>query len=179
MKKLLLTTLSILMLFSCSGDDDNTPDTTPQNVLVKWKFKANGVLYQWEGYNDKTGSLPLRSGSRYTQSNPHGIIELSKYDANGNKLISLDFWIPNNNIGNHILNGINNGNSAVGDINNQNYTTVQAFGQCQLNLNISQIATAAGGLTKGTFSGTMKGAAVPNGGIVTVQITEGSFESEK
>lgn len=175
MKKLLLTTLSILMLFSCSGDDDNAPDTTPQNVLVKWKFKANGVLYQWEGYNTPSSNGMSIYLSPSSQSDPHGTISLSKDGPNANDLLLLEFWIPNGNIGNHILNSENAGDAAVLSIGGNGYSTSQLFGQCQLNLNISQIATADGGITKGTFSGTMKGF---DNSIITIQITEGSFESE-
>jgi hypothetical protein len=176
MKKLLLTTLSILILFSCSGDDDNTPDNTPQNFAVKWKFKANGVLYQWEGTTENN-SMPNSGASVYysaTLPDPDGIISLNTPDAS----VSVALTIPNDNIGTHILNDPFS-EAATVTLGNQSYINTQQFGPCQINLNVSQIATAVGGITKGTFSGTLKGISTNSSNILTIQITEGSFESEK
>ena len=60
-------------------------------------------------------------------------------------------------------------------INNNTYSTDQTLGQCEMKLNISQIATSAGRITKGTFSGSMRGIQSFSNNLV--QITEGSFES--
>ena len=173
MKKLLLTTLSILMLFSCSGDSVNAPDTTPQNVLVKWKFKFNGVLYQWEGSSDSnsnTNNLGHCSHVLPTQQPTDGFIQLGKPN------IDMNFEIPNNNIGNHILNSVNFGNSFSFWINNEYYATSQLGGPTQVNLNISQMPTAIGGIVKGTFYGTVRRGYPPSAPSIR-QITEGYFEA--
>ena len=169
MKKLLLITLSILMLFSCSGDDD----TTPQNVLVKWKFKANGVLYQWEGTSDY--SATSGTSSYLKQPGTYPSISLSSPgSSSANIEVMFRISFPNETTGPFIINSSTAENSASLILNGVNYATTLQLGQCQINLNVIQIATAAGGITKGTFSGTMKKLDFTN---ATLQITEGSFES--
>ena len=165
------------MLFSCSGDDDNARDT----VLVKWKFKANGVLYQWEGSwpFSATENYSATSGQSSYLGEPQNYPTISLNSpiiSSGNREIMLSISFPNEATGTFNINNLVDGNSALLFINDDSYSTSQQLGQCQINLNISQIATAVGGLTKGTFSGTMKGFD-NNFNVLTIQITEGSFES--
>jgi hypothetical protein len=50
MKKLISFVCTILMIFSCSSLEDDISGL-PSKVAIKWKFKVNGVLYQWEGFH--------------------------------------------------------------------------------------------------------------------------------
>ncbi len=88
----------------------------------------------------------------------------------------MSFWIPNNNIGNHILNSVNSGNGFSFWINNEYYSTSQLSGPTQVNLNIIQMPTAIGGIVKGTFHGTVSRGYPPSAPSIR-PITEGYFEA--
>ena len=169
MKNFIIIILSSIF-FSCSNespDSDNSSSGT-----IKWSCKINGVQYQW------SGSYPYSttSGQSSYLGEPTSVPMValaSPIVSSGNRQIQLTFTFQNENSGTHIINDGVSGNSATLVLNQQVYSTYPSM--AQINLNISQMASATNGITKGTFSGTMVGGST--GTIQTINITEGSFEA--
>ena len=173
MKKLISFLCMILMIFSCSSLEDNISDL-PSKVAIKWRFKVNGVLYQWEGfhpYSNTSGQSSHLTGIGLSQV----IMLNSPVNGSNTREVMLTITIPTERTGTFNINDLVPGSNGVVLIinNNKVYSTDQQLGQCELKLNISQIATSVGSITKGTFSGSMRDLQSFN----LVQITEGSFES--
>lgn len=166
MKKLIVALLAGILL-SCSNDSSNS-----SSGVTKWSCKVNGVLYEW------SGSYPYSqtSGQSSYLGEPASVPMVSLASpivSSGNRQIQLILSFQNENLGAHVINGSDFGNQASIMLNQQSYTTYPSM--AQINLNISQMASANNGITKGTFSGTMVGGS--SGTIQTVNITEGSFEA--
>jgi hypothetical protein len=169
MKKIILGIITTLLIISCSSDSsDNGSHGT-----IQWKFKANGVQYEWSGNYPYTATSGQASYLGETSSVP--TINLgSPVVSSGNREIMLTFTFPNESTGNFTLDDCNPGNSAnlvVGGASGTQYAT--CFGTGEIILNISQMATSTGGITKGTFSGTMVSVSQQ---LLPMEITEGSFE---
>ena len=167
MKKLIFALLAGILL-SCSNDSsDNSSSGT-----IKWRFKVDGVLYEWSGNYPPTQT----SGQCIYSGEPLSVPIVSMSSpiiSSGKRQVMLTFIFPNESTGPHIMDGSSNENSAALIINGSElYSTYPEFGQ--INLNITQMASVTGGITKGTFSGTMVGVTQQ---LQTVEITEGSFEA--
>ena len=163
------------MIFSCSSLEDDISGL-PSKVAIKWKFKVNGVLYQWEGfhpYSPTSGQSSHLTGTSLSQ-----IISLaSPVNSSNTREVMLSFTIPAERTGTFNINELIAGSNGVLLIinNDKLYSTDQQLCQCEIKLNISQIATSVGSITRGTFSGSMGEITQFSNNLV--QITEGSFES--
>lgn len=167
MKKLIFALFAGILL-SCSNDSsDNSSSGT-----IKWKFKVDGVQYEWSGNYPYSQTSGQSTYGGEPISAP--LINLaSPIISSGNRQVIFIFIFPNESTGPRILDGSSTENSAVLTINGSKvYGTYPNLGQ--INLNITQMASATGGITKGTFSGTM---IEPTQQLKTVEITEGSFEA--
>jgi hypothetical protein len=167
MKKNILSIFAVLLFISCSNDSSDNSS----NGTIKWKFKANGVQYEWRGNYPYTFS----SGQSSDVGVDLGVVPtilLSSPTISGAREIMLTFTFPSQSTGTFNLNNSVPGNSVSLVMNNNLYSTIPNLGE--IILNISQIATSTGGITKGTFSGTMVSASQQ---MQTIQITDGSFEA--
>lgn len=170
MKKILLLSISILLSISCSSDssDDNSSGT------IKWRFKANGVQYEWSGnypYSATSGQCSYLGQLNSVPTIMLGTPVLSS----GNREVMLTFTFETESTGTYILDDCSQGNSAnliIGGATGTQYAT--CFGLGEITLNVSQMASSTGGITKGTFSGTMVSV---NQQMQPIQITDGSFEA--
>jgi hypothetical protein len=166
MKKLIFTLLAGILL-SCSNDSSNSSSGT-----ISWSCKVNGVQYQWSGSYPYSATSGQSSYLGEPASVP--IVSLaSPIISSGNRQVMLNLSFQNENLGTRVINGSEVGNTASLVLNQQVYSTYPSM--AQINLNISQMASAVNGITKGTFSGTMVGGGT--GTIQTINITEGSFEA--
>jgi hypothetical protein len=173
MKKLLLTTLSILMFFSCSSDDE------PQTIVLNWKYKLDGVQYQWSG----NYPYPLETSgfSNYSPSTGGDGLLITATSCNGSCTTSMNvgpgfnFWLPENSgVGTYFLNQGNSTiiiNSGIVWDNDENGYLSSSLGG-NLTVNIIESSNTVGSIMKGTFSGNVLG---PNSSIHVV--TEGYFEA--
>lgn len=169
MKKFSIIILSFL-LFSCSKD--STDSNNSSSGTISWSCKVNGVQYQWSGsypYSTTSGQSSYMGEPASTPT----VSLASPIISSGNRQVGLTFTFQNENLGTRVINGSAVGNTASLVLNQQVYSTYPSM--AQINLNISQMASAVNGTTKGTFSGTMVGAGT--GTIQTINITEGSFEA--
>ncbi len=170
MKNLIFFTILIFTLFSCSSD--SSEDSS--NGTIKWRFKANGVQYEWSGnypYSATSGQC-----SYLGQPNSVPTIMLSTpVISSGNREIMLTFTFQTESTGTYTLDDCSQGNSAnliMGGATGTQYAT--CFGLGEITLNVSQMASSTSGITKGTFSGTMYSV---NQQMQPIQITDGSFEA--
>ncbi|MGV1013008.1 MAG: hypothetical protein ACOYBS_11220 [Flavobacterium sp.] len=168
MKKFIIIILSFLM-FSCSKD--STDSNNSSSGTISWSCKVNGVQYQWSGSYPYSATRGQSSYLGEPASTPT-IMLASPIISSGNRQIMLTLSFQNENLGSHLINGSVAGNQASLVLNQQVYSTYPST--AQINLNISQMASAVNGITKGTFSGTMVGAV--SGTLQTINITDGSFE---
>ena len=175
MKKLLFTTLSILMLFSCSGDDE------PQTIVLNWKYKLDGVQYQWSG--NYPYPLEISGYSHYYPSTGGDGLLITAHSRNNTWNIGpgFSFFLPENSgVGTYVLNqGIFQGNSTsvintamLWDNDENLYFSGANFGN--LTVNIIESSNTVGSIMKGTFSGNVI-RAEQNSSIHVV--TEGYFEA--
>jgi hypothetical protein len=169
MKKIIFGIITSLFIISCSSDSSDNSS----NGTIKWRFKANGVQYEWSGNYPYTASSGQASYLGEPTSAP--TISLSSpVISSGNREIMLTFTFPNESTGSFTLDDCQPGNSAnlvIGGNSGTGYAT--CFGTGEITLNISQMATSTGGITKGTFSGTMVSVSQQ---MLPMEITEGSFE---
>ena len=157
-------------MFSCSKD--STDSNNSSSGTINWSCKVNGVQYQWSGSYPYTST----SGQSSYLGQPASIPTVSLASpiiSSGNRQVMLNLSFQNENLGTRVINGSVLGNTASLVLNQQLYSTYPST--AQINLNISQMASAVNGITKGTFSGTMVGAV--SGTLQTINITEGSFEA--
>jgi hypothetical protein len=182
MKKITLTITICLLFLSCSSDSSDS-----QSGLYKWRFKLNGVLYEWEGNHlslNGTGAIGAGGQSTYSVNS----LALQKINSNGTPLITLSILFPNTSSGDFVFNSSNFSNNQAFSIillnNDQeiigNYSS--AFGG-NINLNISSLSTISftsnpsnPGKVIGTFSGTVSSLS-PDGIETSASITDGYFEA--
>lgn len=147
MKKLIFALLAGILL-SCSNDSNDSSSGT-----IKWKFKMNGVLYEWSGnypYSQTSG----QSSYLGEPTNTPTISLASPIISSGNRQVGLTFTFPNESTGTSIIDDSVLGNSASLVINGQDlYSSYPNLGE--ITLNVTQMASSTNGITKGTFSGTM------------------------
>ncbi len=160
-----------------------TSNTTPGNVnsaIYKWRFKLDGVLYEWEGNH----ILNPNSGGQSTYS--INSIALQKTNSNNFPILTLSMIFPTTSTGNFVFNSTNSSTSNAFQIiftnsntNIDNLYSTSSGGT--MNVNISSLSNVTlysnpsnPGKVIGTFSGTIKSVI---GGSNTATITDGSFEA--
>ena len=170
MKKIILVLTIGLLSISCSSSSD---DSSSSSGNLKWKFKMDGVQYEWSGdfpYSATSGQSSYLGEPASTPT----ISLVSPIISSGNRQVMLTFTFPNESTGTSIIDDSVIGNSASLVINSEDiYSTSSDFGGV-ISLNITQMASSTNGITKGTFSGTM---VKLDQELQTVEITEGSFEA--
>lgn len=169
MKK--ITSIIILILFVSCSNESNDTNNSPSGT-ISWSCKVNGVQYQWSGSYPYSATSGQSSYLGEPASTPT-VSLASPIISSGNRQVMLNLSFQNENLGTRVINGSEVGNTASLVLNQQVYSTYPSM--AQINLNISQMASAVNGITKGTFSGTMVGGG--SGTIQTINITEGSFEA--
>ena len=160
MKKLLLTSLSILMMFSCSNDKE----TDITNNFQKWKYKVNGVQHEWEGDSNETSSW---GSSFFSEQSSFAKINLSKVE---DPIRFFNFKIPTLNNGEYILAGGNNSSA------NLVVSTLITYYTDSSHKITFKITNATENKITGTFSGELY-RENNMGNPVVVNITEGYFEA--
>ena len=188
MKKIIFLILTIsLIVSSCSNEpvdpaltnsinnsnsNSSSGNTNSNSGVYMWKFKLDGVLYQWSG----TLQNPNNGGGFYSVSNNKGIIGLS---INGNFTVSIFF--PNYSTGTFTFNNLSQGttgfiltfqnslppityDTSLGGTMNVEITSIS-------NISIATNPIAPGKVI-GTFSGTIKNVNTRR----ISSITEGVFE---
>ena len=156
---------------------------TPGNVnsaIYKWRFKLDGVLYEWEGNH----ILNPNSGGQSTYS--INSIALQKTNSNNFPILTVGMVFPTTSTGNFVFNSANSSssNSFFISFTNSNSTIDNLYSTTSggtMNVNISSLSNVTlysnpsnPGKVIGTFSGTIKSAI---GGSNTATITDGSFEA--
>jgi hypothetical protein len=182
MKKIILLLTIGLFFLSCSSDSSSSSSSGP----YKWRFKLDGVLYEWEGNHlalDGSGAIGAGGQATYSVNS----ITLQKINSNGTPLITVSMIFPTTSTGNFVF-------------NSSNYSTSQAFQMILLsnnqqidgmygnvaggtmNVNISSLSNVTftsnptnPGKVIGTFYGTVKSA----DGTSTATITDGYFEAAR
>lgn len=147
---------------SCSNDRNETSSGT-----TKWKFKMNGVLYEWSGDSSDPSSF---GSSLFSQQNSKTSIELFSVQ---DPVISFDFDIPTLNKGSYIL---DNFDAYLTDYSG---TIVSYYtnSSCKITLNITQIDNdVTPSRIVGTFSGKLT-RENSSGATIVKNITEGYFEA--
>ena len=154
MRKLLLITISVLMLFSCSSEID-----IPSNVKVKWRFKLNGVEYRWSG-----NYLSLDTDGACIVADQGNITQISGFNCNGSCSgtgafrVNFILALPINfKTGKYVLNQgtIQNLNYSGTIIINENSMYQSSSQGGDLTVNIIETSNRVNGIVKGTFSGTV------------------------
>ena len=164
MKKLIFALLAGILL-SCSNDssDDSSSGTT------NWKFKMNGVQYEWSG----DSSNPMSFGSSlFSQQNSKTSIELFSVQ---DPMISFHFDLPILKTGTYILDDYQaNLTDYSGSI-----VSYYSYNSYKITLNITQINND---VTPNRIVGTFSGKLVrenSSGATIVKNITEGYFEAIK
>lgn len=163
MKKIIYFLLASLLI-GCSNDNNDASSMT-----TKWKFKMDGVLYEWNG----DSSNPMSFGSSmFSQQNSETSIEL--ISAN-DPLISFHFDVPTLNTGSYVLDNFDAyitdySGTIVSYYSNNNY---------KITLNITKINNdVTPNRIVGTFSGKLT-RENSSGATIVKNITEGYFEAIK
>lgn len=161
MKKIIFALLAVILL-SCSNDSNDVSLAT-----TKWKFKMDGVQYEWSG----DSSDPMSFGSSlFSQQNSATSIELfSVLDPS----ISFNFVIPTLNKGTYIL---DNANAYLTNYSGSivSYYTSSSY---KITLNITEINND---VTPNKIIGTFSGKLVrenSSGATIVKNITEGYLEA--
>lgn len=161
MKKIIFALLAVILL-SCSNDSNDVSLAT-----TKWKFKMDGVQYEWSG----DSSDPMSFGSSlFSQQNSATSIELfSVLDPS----ISFNFVIPTLNKGTYLL---DNANAYLTNYSGSivSYYTSSSY---KITLNITEINND---VTPNKIIGTFSGKLVrenSSGATIVKNITEGYLEA--
>lgn len=167
MKKLLIV-VSLLSLLSCKKDN------SPGQTASTFKFKGNGIQYEWNGVASDTGSV----GSAVYRDTVNYLHSLGAFDfrSSGYNKISLD-----------IMQGgdLHNGTFTYRSSSNQGQIgecTIGTVGSSVLYWNSAQddsISVTITGVETGFASGSFKGSITRNGGSEKMVITEGLFQHVK
>jgi hypothetical protein len=159
-KSFLLFIVSIVFL-SCITDDD-----TSSYDSYKWKFKLDGVLYEWSGdyfYDFASGY------SKYSSSEKS--LTFVRNPGSLNNYVWVDITLPENGTGNYTLN--NSDSFFVEIFSNFSSIEYSVLSGGTMNVSITSFSNSSnGGKVKGTFSGTIR-----KEGEGLSNITEGSFEA--
>lgn len=175
MKKIILLLTIGLFFLSCSSDSNGSSSSG----IYKWRFKLDGVLYEWEGNHlalDGSGAIGAGGQATYSVNS----IALQKINSSGTPIISVTINFPTTSTGNFVFNASNT-SQAFTLLNNQLiYSTIPVGGA--MNVNISSLSNVTfysnptnPGKVIGTFSGTVKS----TDGTSTATITDGYFEAAR
>ena len=168
MKKIIYIFLAGIFL-SCSSNSDNNNDVGTNSITGIWRFKIDGIQYQWT--NGNTSPLSTDSGSStFLESSSRTEIELWKtYDP----IFSFTFKIPTLNTGTYLL------SNADAYLTDYSGTIVSYYtdDSNKITLNITEINNnVTPNKIKGTFSGKLF--RINNqGNSVIKTISEGYFEA--
>jgi hypothetical protein len=152
-----------LLFLSCSIDYESSNNSSSN--YQKWRYKINGVQYEWEG-----DSNDFRGGSVFSQDNSETSIELFSVQE---PIISFNFNIPILNTQTYIL---ENFDAYLTDYSGPivSYYTDDIY---KITLNITQVNNdITPNRIKGTFSGRLF-RETNSGNIVVLNITDGYFEA--
>jgi hypothetical protein len=189
MKKISVVLLSLFafLVISCENEPidpalqvNNGSSNNVNAAIYKWRFKLDGVLYEWEGNH----IINPNSGGQSTYS--INSIALQKTNSNNFPILTVSMIFPSTSTGNFVFNSSNssttnafqitfiNSNSSIDNL----YSTTSGG---TMNVNISSLSNVTlysnptnPGKVIGTFSGTIKSAL---GGSNIATITDGSFEA--
>jgi hypothetical protein len=170
MKKIITLTLAISILLGCSsGGSDSNSSSSSTNY--KWRFKLDGVLYQWEGTRYNSAGIPSTSGGTYgTTASNLARINLIKFSE-----ISVSIQLPQISTGTFPID--QNSTTSYVDITKtsegENYST-EYGNSSSMNVVITSLPPLSenNGKVIGTFSGTIK----KFGGSGLSSVTDGTFE---
>lgn len=166
MKKILLTILAGIFL-SCSSNGDNDVDTN--SITGIWRFKMDGVQYQWT--NGNTSPLSPDSGSStFIESSSRTEIELWK---TSDPIFSFTFKIPTLRTGTFLL------SNADAYLTDYSGTIVSYYTNASntITLNITEINNnVTPNKITGTFSGKLY-RTNNQGNSVIRNISEGYFQA--
>ena len=180
MKKIILGLTIGLLLISCSSSSN---DSASSSGIYKWKFKLDGVLYEWQGNHlAPNGGGAFGAGGQATYA--VNSLALQKANANGTIPVTVSVTFPTTSTGNFVFNSSTSSTSQNVNIiftsDNQQLTGQYStmFGG-NMNVNITSLSNTTfasnptnPGKVIGTFSGTINSASGTSS-----TITEGSFEA--
>ncbi|WP_353167689.1 hypothetical protein [Flavobacterium sp.] len=167
MKKIIFIFLVGIFL-SCSSNSDNN-DVGTNSITGIWRFKMDGVQYQW--INGNSDPLTPGSGSStFLESSSMTEIDLYK---TSDPIFNFTFKIPTLNTGTYLL---NNFNAALTDYSGT-IVTYYTNASNIITLNITEINNnVTPNIIKGTFSGKLR--RENNQGVIIVKnISESYFEA--
>ena len=192
MKRIIFLILAIsLIVCSCSNEpvdpavansinnsnsNSSSGNTNSNSGVYMWKFKLNGVLYQWSG-NHLTGGGVIAAGGQATYS--VNAIALQKTNSSGSPILSVTMTFSTSSTGNFVFSSTGFNITLLNDAQQPTgmYTTGSG---ATMNVNISSLSNITftsnptnPGKVIGTFSGTVKSIS----GNTTATITEGTFEA--
>jgi hypothetical protein len=154
------------ILLSCSknNNNNNSDDSNTSSANGTWRFKMDGVQYQWISLNDPFNL----SSSTFSENSSMTEIEL----WNDSPLFSFTFKISTLNTGTYFLNNYNafltyHGSSVTYYTDASNIITLNIT---EINNNVTP------NIIKGTFSGKLT-RENNQGEMIVKNITEGYFEA--
>ncbi len=168
MKKIIFIFLVGIFL-SCSSNSDNNNDVDTNSITGMWRFKMDGIQYQWT--NGNTSPLSPDSGtSTFLESSSMTEIKLIK---SSDPIFTFTFKIPTLNTGTYVL---NNADAYLTDFSGT-IVTYYTNASNIITLNITEINNnVTPNIIKGTFSGKLR--RENNQGVIIVKnISEGYFEA--
>lgn len=157
----ILITIIFSMLISCRADDSSS-DLQDSNGLQEWKYKINGIQYQWKGDSNNVMSW---GESIYNIKNGKVLIKLSSLQE---PLMSFNIEIPELKTGTYIIE-----NYKAYLIEYSTFLTWYCENNNQITVNITEIKNNK---IKGTFSGKII-RETNQGTIFTRTISEGYFDA--
>lgn len=176
MKKIILGLIGCLLI-SCSSSSN---DSSSSSGIYKWRFKLDGVLYEWQGNHlAPNGGGPFGAGGQATYS--VNSLALQKANANGTLPVNVTISFPSTSTGSFAFNSSSSQNINVVFMNDNQQLTGQystIYGG-NMTVNITSLSNSTfvsnptnPGKVIGTFSGTINSVSG-----TSVTITEGSFEA--
>ena len=159
------------ILLSCSknNNNNNSDDSNTSSANGTWRFKMDGIQYQWINLNSDPLDL---SSSTFSENSSMTEIDL----WNENPVFSFTFKISTLNTGTYFLNNLNNYNAVLTDYSGS-FVTYYTDASNIITLNITEINNnVTPNIIKGTFSGKLTRENNQEETIVK-NITEGYFEA--
>lgn len=157
------------IFLSCSSSNDSNNDVVSNSITGIWRFKMDGVQYQWT--NGNTSPLSPDSGtSSFLESSSRTEIELWKTD---DPIFSFTFKIPTLNKGTYLL------SNADAYLTDYSGTIISYYTNSsnKITLNITEINNnVTPNKITGTFSGKLY-RTNNQGNSVIKTITEGYFQA--
>jgi hypothetical protein len=170
MKKIIFIFLVGIFL-SCSSDSDNNNDVDTNSITGMWRFKMDGIQYQW--INGNTSPLSPDSGtSTFLESSSMTEIKLVK---SSDPIFTFTFKIPILNTGTYVL---SNADAYLTDFSGT-IVTYYTNASNKITLNITEINNnVTPNKITGTFSGKLY-RTNNQGNSVIKNISEGYFQATR